>query len=87
MNYSAKKVKEFFANDIWYVRLDTFPRWQRWFIKILRIILLAVKDFDDKQLILRSSALTYYTLLSIVPVIAMLFGIAQGFGLEKYIGD
>lgn len=87
MKHYVKKSKEFVANDIWHVRLDKFPRWQRWFIKILRVSLLAVKDFNDKQLILRSSALTYYTLLSIVPVIAMIFGIAQGFGLENYISE
>jgi membrane protein len=87
MKYSVKKTKEFFINDIWHVKLEKFPRWQRWFIKILRIILLGVKDFNEKQLILRSSALTYYTLLSIVPVIAMIFGIAQGFGLENYISE
>ncbi|MES2558545.1 MAG: YhjD/YihY/BrkB family envelope integrity protein [Bacteroidota bacterium] len=87
MKYSVKKGKEFFASDIWHVKLDKFPRWQRWFIKILRIVLLGVKDFNEKQLILRSSALTYYTLLSIVPVIAMIFGIAQGFGLETFIRE
>ncbi|MES2779999.1 MAG: YhjD/YihY/BrkB family envelope integrity protein [Bacteroidota bacterium] len=87
MKHSVKKTQEFFANDIWHVKLEKFPRWQRWFIKIVRIILLGVKDFNDKQLILRSSALTYYTLLSIVPVIAMIFGIAQGFGLENYISE
>jgi membrane protein len=32
---------------------------------------------------LRASALTFYTLLSIVPVVAMAFGVAKGFGLEK----
>lgn len=32
---------------------------------------------------LRASALTLYSILSIVPVIAMLFGIAKGFGFEK----
>jgi membrane protein len=32
---------------------------------------------------LRASAMTFYTLLSIVPVIAMAFGIAKGFGIQK----
>src|SRR6478609_1200995 len=80
------KLTAFITNDIWHVKLDKFPRWQRWFIKILRIVVMGIKDFNDKQLILRSSALTYYSLLSIVPVLAMIFGIAQGFGLEEMIG-
>ncbi len=34
---------------------------------------------------MRASSLTYYSLLSIVPVLAMAFGIAKGFGLDKVI--
>ncbi|MFO7913378.1 MAG: YihY/virulence factor BrkB family protein [Desulfotignum sp.] len=34
---------------------------------------------------LQASALTLYTLLSIVPVMAMAFGIAKGFGFQKYL--
>lgn len=87
MKAQFNKYRTFVANDVWHVQLDKFPTWQRGGIKLLRIVLLSVKDFNDKQLILRSSALTYYTLLSIVPVLAMIFGIAQGFGLEAYIQE
>lgn len=82
-----KQLKEFFSNDIWYVRLDKFPRWQRGGIKLARIILMSVRDFSTKQLELRATSLTLYSLLSIVPVIAMIFGIAHGFGLEAYLTD
>ena len=80
-------LKEFFSHDIWYVKIDKFPRWQRGAIKLLRIVLLAIHDYTQKQLALRATALTLYTLLSIVPVIAMVFGIAQGFGLQQYLTD
>jgi membrane protein len=52
-------------------------------IKQLRIIVLAVRGFDEDRCQLRASALTFYSLLSIVPVIAILFGIAQGFGFQE----
>ncbi|MDO9049723.1 MAG: YihY/virulence factor BrkB family protein [Methylobacter sp.] len=45
--------------------------------------MLSAQGFSRDLCSLRASALTLYTLLSIVPVIAMLFGIAKGFGLEK----
>lgn len=85
MKRLLQKYLQFFTNDIWHVEIERFPKWQRAAIKTARIVLLSVNDFNEKKLILRSSALTYYTLLSIVPVIAMIFGIAQGFGLEQYI--
>lgn len=43
----------------------------------------SVEGFHKDECMLRASAMTFYTLLSIVPVIAMAFGIAKGFGLQK----
>ena len=34
---------------------------------------------------MRASALSFYTMLSIVPILAMVFGIAQGFGLKEHL--
>ncbi|MFO7911450.1 MAG: YhjD/YihY/BrkB family envelope integrity protein [Desulfotignum sp.] len=43
------------------------------------------KEFVRDRCSLQASALTLYTLLSIVPVMAMAFGIAKGFGFQKYL--
>ncbi len=43
----------------------------------------AIKKFNHDKCTLQASALTFYSLLSIVPVMAMAFGIAKGFGFEK----
>ncbi len=51
--------------------------------RTLKTFLLSVQGFNKDDCSLRASALTLYTLLSIVPVIALLFGIAKGFGFEK----
>lgn len=40
-------------------------------------------NFVENRLILRAAALTYYTLLSIVPFLAVAFGLAKGFGFES----
>jgi membrane protein len=49
----------------------------------LQITVLSLQKFKVDQCPLRASALTFYSLLAIVPVAAMAFGIAKGFGLEK----
>jgi membrane protein len=50
-----------------------------------------IRGFDEDKCRLRASALTFYSLLSVIPVAAMAFGIAKGFGfarlLEKEILD
>ncbi len=51
--------------------------------KFKKVIIFAVKGFREDRCDLRASALTLYTLLSIVPVMAMAFGIAKGFGFQQ----
>ena len=73
----------FIKTDIWRIRLEDLPKQRSFLIKQLRIILLSFKGFDEDKCQLRASALTFYSLLSIVPVVAMIFGIAKGFGMEE----
>ena len=79
------KVSNFVKKDIWRIRLRDISRSRSFLIRQLRIIVLAVRGFDEDRCRLRASALTFYSLLSIVPVMAMLFGIAKGFGFEQRI--
>jgi membrane protein len=79
------KVIRFFTSDIFSVRLKDLRPVQAFFIRYLRIFILAVQGFLKDDCAMRASALTYYTLLSIVPVVAMAFGIAKGFGLQELI--
>ncbi|MBU1863664.1 MAG: YihY/virulence factor BrkB family protein [Candidatus Omnitrophica bacterium] len=78
-----QKIKQFLTVDIWRMRLKTLPRSRSILINSLRIILLALRGFAEDKCMLRASALTFFSLLSIVPVVAMAFGIAKGFGFEK----
>lgn len=78
-----KKVIAFLTKDIWRIRLKDTSRKRSFFIRTLRVVLLALRGFNEDKCSLRASALTFYSLLSIVPVFAMVFGIAKGFGLEK----
>lgn len=76
-------ISNFFKKDIWLLHEDKLPPFNAKIIKALKILMLSVQGFSRDLCSLRASALTLYTLLSIVPVIALLFGIAKGFGLEK----
>lgn len=51
--------------------------------RIIRILYDAVRGFIEDDCYSKASALTYYSLLSIVPLFAVLFGIAKGFGFEN----
>jgi len=73
----------FIRVDIWRIRLADLPFGKSFLIKQLRMIILAFRGYDEDRCLLRASSLTFYTLLSIVPVAAMFFGVAKGFGFER----
>lgn len=77
------RIISFLNTDIWRIRLEELPFGKAFLIKHLRVIILAIRGFNEDKCLLRASALTFYTLLSIVPVAALIFGIAKGFGFEK----
>jgi len=53
--------------------------------RIYKTLLLTIKFFTGKRVMAKASALTYSTLLAIVPILAVVFAIARGFGFNKYI--
>ncbi len=79
------RIVHFIRSGVWEIQLKGLPAVQRILVRYLRVILLAISGFYRDGCALRASALTYYSLLSVVPLLAMAFGIAKGFGLEKYI--
>jgi len=79
----VSKVIHFVTIDIWRIQQRDFSR-VRWFlIRQLRILIVAVRGLAEDKIQLRASALTFNTLLSIVPLAAVIFGVAKGFGFEK----
>lgn len=50
---------------------------------IFKTLLKSIRGFIDDDCYSKASALSFYTLLSIVPILAVAFGIAKGFGFEE----
>ncbi|HRZ87297.1 MAG TPA: YihY/virulence factor BrkB family protein [bacterium] len=83
MKEHLRRLIEYFSHDIWRIQTHKLPPTRSFFLRQLRIVVLAFQGFDRNKCKLRASALTFYTLLSIVPILAMAFGVAKGFGFEK----
>ena len=74
---------DYFKEDIWVQREQRLSPFKAKLLKFTKVILLSYEGFNRDLGPLRASALTLYSLLAIVPVFALLFGIAKGFGYEK----
>ena len=73
----------FLRKGIWKIRQRDLPPRRSLLIGILKVGVLSIRRIAEDRISLRASALTFYSLLSIVPVAAMAFGIAKGFGFEE----
>lgn len=71
------RMMNFLSKGVWNMRLKDLSGPRYFFIRQLRIYLLAVKGFYEDKCQMRASALTFYSLLSVVPILAMAFGIAR----------
>jgi membrane protein len=78
-------ITRFLEKDLWCARLAELPTARAMAFRALRVAMVSYRRFSEDQCLLRASALTLFTLLSIVPMFAMAFGIAQGFGLQNAI--
>lgn len=54
-------------------------------IGIVRRVVLALRLFFRERMQFRASALTYSSLLSVVPLLAIIFAVAKGFGLSSFV--
>ena len=66
---------------IWHTPLSEISRGKTFVFKQLRIIVIAARGFYNDKVQLRASALTLYSLLSIIPIVAIVFAIAKGFNV------
>ena len=83
--FPIEKWKAFFQKELWIADEEKYPTLLRNVIKIIRIITFSTEQFNNNRIAVRASALTYSTLLSIIPILAILFAIARGFGFDSII--
>jgi membrane protein len=76
-------LRHWLSHDLWRLRLEEYSAFKAFALRRLRICVLTLRTFSANLAALQASALTYFTLLSLVPVLAVFFGIAKGFNLDE----
>ena len=72
----------FITYDIWRITESEVSGLKVFYFNAIKTVILAVRGFINQELQTKASALTFSTLLSIVPMLAVIVGIAKGFGLQ-----
>jgi len=76
---------KYMSYDLWRVPKHEVKGFRNILLNIARTLILAVRGFISDRLSTRASALTYTTMLAVVPIFSIIIGIARGFGFQELI--
>lgn len=85
IRYYLLRLSRFIKIDMWRLSPEETPSVIRSFVGIIKVAYQTIRSGIERDLIGKASALTYSTALSIVPMLAIIIGIAKGFGLQMVV--
>lgn len=85
MNQKIARLWKFLTDDIWRITEDEVNKTTFSVYTIIKTIYLCVNRFTKDRLSNKAAALTYSTLFAIIPILAVVFAIARGFGFDNII--
>ena len=76
---------KFVLEDMWRITENEVSGTRQRLINLVKTIYISIRRFIEDDLMSKASALTYSTLLAVVPALALIFAIAKGFGFQNII--
>lgn len=83
MKEKFRQLIHFFTRSLWRVTEGDVSRSRYTSYNLMKIMIQTVKCFIKDRIWIRAAALSYTTLFSIIPILALLFAIAKGFGFSN----
>ena len=75
------RLKRFFKDDIWTLDLEELSRARARFVKYMKVMMITIKTFSSEKIGFQAVALSFFSTMSVVPFVAIVFAITGGFGL------
>ena len=77
---------KFFINEgIWHIELDGLSKLKSRTIRFVQLVIVTLKNCSHTKVGVQSMSLSYLCTLAIVPLLAVMMVITDGFGLENYL--
>ncbi|SFL34454.1 YihY/virulence factor BrkB family protein [Proteiniphilum acetatigenes] len=83
LRIKIKELIHFLSYGIWRQNPETLSGKRNILYDAIKTIMLTVRNVQELDIAASARSLTYRTLLSIVPLLAIIFAIARGFGIEN----
>ena len=75
------RLKRFIKDDIWKLELEELSKARARFIKYLKVMMITIKTFSSENIGFQAVALSFFSTMSVIPFVAIVFAITGGFGL------
>ncbi len=79
------KIADLFSDRIWTIDTDKVPGWYGRLTSLVKIIRITVNTFAENRMGFQCVALSYFVTLALIPLLAFLFAVSGGLGLEEHL--
>ena len=79
--HKTKRLRDFIKEDIWDVEMEELSRAKARFVKYMKVLLITIKTFSGEKIGFQAVALSFFSTMSVVPFIAIVFAVTGGLGL------
>jgi membrane protein len=81
LRHRTYRLKRFIKDDIWTLELEELSKARARFVKYLKVMMITIKTFSSEKIGFQAVALSFFSTMSVVPFVAIVFAITGGFGL------
>lgn len=75
------RLKKYFSDDIWSIDLEGLSKAKARFVKYMKVLMLTIKTFSGEKIGFQAVALSFFSTMSVVPFVAIIFAVTGGLGL------
>ena len=77
----TRRLKRFFSDDIWTLEMEELSRAKARFIKYMKVMMITIKTFSSEKIGFQAVALSFFSTMSVIQFVAIVFAVTGGFGL------
>jgi membrane protein len=77
----TSRLKNFLRNDIWELEMEELSKARARFVKYMKVLIITIKTFSGEKIGFQAVALSFFSTMSVIPFIAIMFAVTGGFGL------
>jgi membrane protein len=77
----TSKLKNFLRDDIWELEMEELSKAKARFIRYMKVLIITIKTFSAEKIGFQAVALSFFSTMSVIPFIAIMFAVTGGFGL------